>query len=330
VRRNPIRENWHKRDNNFKLRSAVSSSPEHYCRFQFQDDREGELLASSVSVLSRIAGRPARSTTTGCSAAPVWSADGQKIAWQGNAAMYMRASSGTGPVETLREEPWIPDDSLPDDSGLLAHPNISPANVPRQIWLFPLVASHRTPRPVIEGRLVTTHARVSPDGRWVAFSNTDTRKFEVYVQNFPTAAGRWQVSTNGGLQPKWRRDGRELFYLALDGTLMAVPVALNALPEVGKPQPLFQTRIEATTGFIWHQYDLAPDGQRWSLHGEPRLVDTRSGMTTNRAMKTVSALYATTAHMFGTSPRPRSRIAGRFLDPARGAARAAGSSQPRG
>ena len=175
--------------------------------------------------------------------------------------MYIKPSNGTGLDETLRGEPWIPDDSLPDGSGSLAHPNISPAIVPRRIWLVPLVASNRTPRPVIEGRLVTTHARMSPDGGWVVFSNTDTLKLDVYAQNFSTPAGRWQVSTNGGLQPKWRRDGRELFYLALEGTLMAVPVALNALPEVGKPQPLFQTRIEATTGFIWHQYNLAPNGQ---------------------------------------------------------------------
>lgn len=81
------------------------------------------------------------------------------------------------------------------------------------------------------------------------------------MQNFPQPAGRWQVSVDGGLQPKWSRDGRELYYLALDGMLMAVPLKLGALAEVGKARPLFQTRIEATTGFTWHQYDVAPDGR---------------------------------------------------------------------
>ncbi len=70
------------------------------------------------------------------------------------------------------------------------------------------------------------------------------------------AASALQLSTEGGIQPKWRRDGRELFYLA----------ALGDLPEVGKPQRLFATRIEATTGSVWHQYDVTPDGWRFLLN----------------------------------------------------------------
>jgi hypothetical protein len=118
----------------------------------------------------------------------------------------------------------------------------------------------------VEGRDITTHARVSSDGRWVAFTSADSGQLEVYVQNFPTPAGRWQVSTNGGLQPKWRRDGKELFYLGMDSMLMSVPVTLGSLAEVGKPQPLFQTRVEPATGVIWHQYDLTADGQRFLVN----------------------------------------------------------------
>jgi eukaryotic-like serine/threonine-protein kinase len=207
-------------------------------------------------------GVPVRFTFgTGRDASPVWSADGQTIAWQGNSAMYTKPSSGAGPEERLRNEPWIPDDWLPDGSGLLSHPS-----APRQILLMPVVGADRTPRPVVEGRDITTHARVSSDGRWVAFTSADSGVLEVYVQNFPTPAGRWQVSTNGGLQPKWRRDGKELFYLGMDSMLMSVPVTLGSLAEVGKPQPLFQTRVEPATGVIWHQYDLSPDGQRFLVN----------------------------------------------------------------
>ena len=207
-------------------------------------------------------GVPARFTfDQGRDAAPVWSGDGQTIFWQGNNAMYKRSSTGTGPPEAIRNEPWIPDDPMPNASGFLAHPI-----APRQIWLFPLAGTRSRTRPVVEGRLITTHARVSPDARWIAFGNTDSGRFEIYLQNFPNPSGRWPVSTDGGIQPKWRRDGKELFYLALDDTLMSVPVTLDALAEIGKPQRLFQTRMEATSGFTWHQYDVTPDGQRFLVN----------------------------------------------------------------
>ena len=222
-------------------------------------DRSGN---RDIWLLDVTRGVPARFTfDQGRDAAPVWSGDGQTIFWQGNSAMYKRSSTGSGPPEAMRDEPWIPDDSLPGGNGLLAHPI-----APRQIWLFPFTGTDRAPRPVVEGRLITTHARVSPDARWIAFGNTDSGRFEIYLQNFSNPSGRWPVSTDGGIQPKWRRDGKELFYLALDGTLMSVSVTLDALAEIGKPQPLFPTRMEATSGFTWHQYDVTPDGQRFLVN----------------------------------------------------------------
>ena len=101
---------------------------------------------------------------------------------------------------------------------------------------------------VVEGRSITTQARISPDGKWVAFANADAGRFEVFLANYPMKSGRWPVWTNGGVQPKWNPAGNELFYLGLDGRLMAVPVGLGALPEIGKPQELFQTGAEAITG----------------------------------------------------------------------------------
>ena len=81
------------------------------------------------------------------------------------------------------------------------------------------------------------------------------------LQNFQAPAGTGRLSTDVGIQPKWQHDGKAIFYLALNGTLMVVPVRLGALPEVGKAQSLFQTRIEPTTGFVWHQYDVTSDGR---------------------------------------------------------------------
>jgi dipeptidyl aminopeptidase/acylaminoacyl peptidase len=213
-------------------------------------------------------GIPARFTfDPGRDASPVWSPDGSEIAWQGAASTNVRPSTGAGSARRLRSESWILDDWLPDASGLLAH-----SGSPTRVSLLPLVDGGGEVRPVIEGRRITSHARVSPDGRWVAFANADSDRFEIYLQDFPGGAGKWQVSTGGGVQPKWRPDGKELFYLSLDGRLMAVPMTLGALAEIGKPQVLFQTRVDSTMGPIWHQYDVMPGGQRF-------LVNTQETVT---------------------------------------------------
>ena len=99
----------------------------------------------------------------------------------------------------------------------------------------------RTPVPLIESSSSVDEPHVSPDGRWLAYSGNDTGQWEVYVQPFMRPGGRVRVSTNGGSQPRWRGDGRELFYLALDGTMMSVRTADPATP--GAARKLFQLRL---------------------------------------------------------------------------------------
>lgn len=107
-----------------------------------------------------------------------------------------------------------------------------------------------------------TFGQFSPDGRWIAYSSNESGRREVYVRGFapdrvPAAAiGKWQISTAGGDKPRWRRDGRELYYLAPDGKLMAVPVTLGSTFDVGIATPLFDIRV---VGF--GPYDVAADGR---------------------------------------------------------------------
>ena len=219
-----------------------------------------------IWILDLARGVPIRFTFgPGRDASPVWSSDGQRIVWQGANQTLIKSSDGNGREEVLHTEPWIPDDWLPDGSGFLLHPG-----APRQVLLMdPSTKSHRK---ILEGRGITTHARLSPDGKWVAFANADSGRFEVVIQDFPYGNGRWQVSTTGGLQPKWRSDGQELYLVTLDGRLMAVPVKTGSLIELGKPQLLFRTQTEIVTGFTWHQYDVSPDGQRFLVNTEEAVV----------------------------------------------------------
>ena len=99
----------------------------------------------------------------------------------------------------------------------------------------------------------------SPDGHWITYYSTETGRPEIYAAAFPGPGGKRQISTVGGRQPRWRADGKELFYLDLGGQLMAVPIKTEGGLEIGTPQPLFRTTVRRTN---IPQYDVFPDGQR--------------------------------------------------------------------
>lgn len=120
------------------------------------------------------------------------------------------------------------------------------------------------------------HPKVSPDGRWLAYTSDESGETEVYVRRFDAATAgvgrRWQISLNGGSHPKWRRNGKELFFLAADRKLTAVCVHPGTDFSAGSPQPLFQTRLPLTV--FLKGYDVAPDGERFLLN---RPLDDSTG-----------------------------------------------------
>jgi Tol biopolymer transport system component len=105
----------------------------------------------------------------------------------------------------------------------------------------------------------------SPDGRWIAYQSDESGADESYVQSFPAGNDRQQVSVGGGTQPRWRGDGKELFYVSPDRRIMAVDIPAGERIEAGKPHALFGTRILALVEARNH-YDVSADGQRFVVN----------------------------------------------------------------
>jgi hypothetical protein len=110
-------------------------------------------------------------------------------------------------------------------------------------------------------------ANLAPNGRWVAYESDESGRKEVYVQSFPASGAKWQVSVGGGSQPRFRRDGKELFYLGADRRLMAVEVKTEAATFAsGAPRALFETRISKGEDRPGDQYAVTADGQRFLVN----------------------------------------------------------------
>jgi Tol biopolymer transport system component len=117
--------------------------------------------------------------------------------------------------------------------------------------------------PLLRTNFAEKTPRFSADGRWLAYSSNETGRDEVYVVSFPGLTQKWKVSTNGGTQPVWRRDGKELFYISPDSKIMAIQVTRRGDTfDFGQPVALVETRIADPASPV-HRYDVTPDGQRF-------------------------------------------------------------------
>jgi serine/threonine protein kinase/Tol biopolymer transport system component len=131
------------------------------------------------------------------------------------------------------------------------------------IWVMPF-EGERTAAPFLQTPFNETDARFSPDGRWVAYVSNDTGSAEVYVTRFPGPAGKWPISASGGNYPRWRNDGRELYYVARDGRLMAASVgSVGQEFSVGEVRPLFELRANLSGRY---PYDVSKDGQHFLVN----------------------------------------------------------------
>ena len=216
-------------------------------------------------VASRVTVNPAQELNA------VPSPDGSRIVFNSNRNgvydLLVRSATGGGSEDLLLATPQnkAANDWSSDGRYILFR---SPAKTTGfDLWALPTEGDH-TPFPVVQTNFDERDVQFSPDARWIAYQSNESGRFEIYVQPFPKGR-REQISTNGGAQVRWRRDGRELFYIALDGRLMAVPITLGPVDrtiEVGVPAPLFTTRVGgAVQGPIGWQYVPSPDGQRFLM-----------------------------------------------------------------
>ena len=141
------------------------------------------------------------------------------------------------------------------------------------VWAWRL-DNDAPPVPVLESPANEGQSQVSPDGRFIAYTSDESGRFEVYVQSFPLAHGKWQISSGGGFDPRWRSDGRELFFVGADRRLIAVDVRTRATFQHGAAKPLFETGLLDLWQDTRNHYEVSPDGQRF-LVMVPR-VDPRS------------------------------------------------------
>src|SRR5262249_31071660 len=150
-----------------------------------------------------------------------------------------------------------------------------------EIWALPLAGEGKPFRLVkpsdLQSRIV--QFRLSPDGRWLAYSSTESGREEVYVTHFPSASGRWQISQSGGTFPVWRGDSKEILFLGLDGAFQAASVSTkNGEFELEQVRPLFQMNYTTPLGT---PFDPMPDAQRFVFATYPESVSTPLVLVSN-------------------------------------------------
>jgi Tol biopolymer transport system component/predicted Ser/Thr protein kinase len=204
--------------------------------------------------------------------APLWSPAGDRLLYgsiRGTGInLYIKAATGLGQVEALL--PSGPDRSPQQwsrDGHYIVYSEAGARNK-RDLWILPMGGAERKPVPFLKTEFEETHGQLSPDSQWMAFVSDVTGERVVYVAPFPGGDPITRVSTGGGEQPRWRQDGKELFYIAADGTMMAVPIKTLGGPkasiEPGTPVALFETHIVfgEVSGRVF-QYDVTADGKRF-------------------------------------------------------------------
>jgi Tol biopolymer transport system component len=210
---------------------------------------------------------------------PIWTPDGKQIFYTSERPVfdiYRKSTDGSGteePVLTTANDKYPL--SISSDGKTLLFSTSDPVTL-QDLWVTAL-AETKSAKPFIATQFSESSGRISPDGRWVAYQSNESAQTEIYVTGFPNGEGRVQVSTDGGSEPVWSRNGKELFYRK-EKKLIAVPVQNGNTFTMGPPQVLFESTFATNSAFGSPLYDVSPDGQKFYFiqdatkdNREPRL-----------------------------------------------------------
>jgi serine/threonine protein kinase len=210
--------------------------------------------------------------------ASIWSHDGAWVAFRSTqntyTRIYLKQAQGMLPAKSIFDigasgsggngtDDIVPNSWSLDDREILC--TLQPAAGGSSLVLIP--ASGGKIVPFLAAKADATNGQISPDGKWVAYASNESGDWEIYVTTFPTAIGKWQVSRGGGIEPRWRGDGKEIFYIGAGATLAAVPVSTEGTFSTGNPTPLFHSQFRAQVSSTdLFTYDVTKDGRRFLVN----------------------------------------------------------------
>jgi len=211
---------------------------------------------------------------------PVWSPDGAWIAFDRRAnstayrEIYIKPVGGAGKEKRILAvggSTVVPMDWSSDGRLLLFLQN--DPKTKQDLWVLPDPAGEgdKKPVPFAQSKFNENNGAFSPDAKWIAYHSDETGKYQIYVQPYPPSGSKWQISKDGGTQPRWRKDGKELFYLDPEARITSVEIKLGKSVEAGIPKALFPTRLNRRMG-----YSITGDGQHFLVPDVTGPIDSAS------------------------------------------------------